>query len=52
MSQKVPMSNFKWVEDEVVKALTVQDIMCLDPNSDTGFVFEIDAEIPQEIHDR
>ena len=52
MSQKVPMKDFKWVDQGIVDSLTATDIMKLDPNGDTGYVLEVDVEIPTEIHDR
>ena len=52
MSQKVPMKDFKWVGQGIVDNLTTEDIMKLDPTGDTGYVLEVDVEIPTEIHDK
>ena len=52
MSQKIPMRDFEWVKDEVVAKVKPQHIAMLDPNADTGYIFEVDVEIPREIHDR
>ena len=52
MSQKMPMKDFRWVDKEVVDRVKAEHIAKLNPEGNTGYIFEIDAEIPQEIHDR
>ena len=46
MSQPLPTGDFRWVED-----LSVDDILKWDPSSDKGYYIEIDAEIPESLHD-
>lgn len=52
MSQKVPTRDFQWVNQDVVNNMSTMDVMKIDSESNTGYVFEVDAEIPQNIHDR
>ena len=49
MSQKVPVDNFKWVDS---KGWTAQTIMSLEVEAETSYMFEVDLEIPESIHDR
>ena len=51
MSQLLPTGHFEWLSPEEVTALNIQDIAA---DSETGYVFEVDLEYPQEreIHDR
>ena len=52
MSQKVLVKDFDWVDQEVVDNLTAVDIAKLDPQGDTGWIFEVDLKIPTSIHDK
>ncbi|CAH3040626.1 unnamed protein product, partial [Porites lobata] len=48
MTQSLPVSDFKWVEEKDVKSfnvITVQD------DADTGYFLEVDLEYPKELHD-
>ncbi len=49
MSQKVPIDNFKWIDN---KEWTAQKILSLDVEAETSYIFEVDLEIPESIHDR
>ncbi len=49
MSQKVPVDNFQWVDS---KEWTAQTIMALDDEAEISYMFEVDLEIPESIHDR
>lgn len=46
MSQPLPTGDFRWVDN-----LTVDDILTWDPSSDKGYFIEVDAEIPESLHD-
>lgn len=48
MSQCLPYAKFKWVKnvDEIVNKLTK-----IKSNSSTGYIFEVDLEYPQNLHD-
>ena len=48
MSQYLPYSNFKWVKDS---NKTEQKLRRIKNNSPTGYVFEVDLEYPQILHD-
>ncbi|CAG9769955.1 unnamed protein product [Ceutorhynchus assimilis] len=49
MSQYLPTGNFKWLDADEIKTL---DYTKLDKNSDTGYIFEIDLEYPEDLHYR
>ena len=46
MNQPLPEKNFKWKVN-----LTMKDIISYDMKSDWGCFVEVDAEIPEELHD-
>ena len=45
MIQKLPTSNLKWINPEIVK------LENYDENSDKGIILEVDLEYPKELHD-
>jgi hypothetical protein len=47
MCQHLPYKNFKWNTDEWNK----EDIMKLGDKDDTGYLFEVDITLPDELHD-
>ena len=47
MSQKLPVGNFKWVED--LSKFNESFIRNYDKNSDEGYILEVDVEYPKEI---
>ena len=50
MSEPVPVDSFEWVKEELAESWTREDILAMDANSSHSFIFEVDLEIPQEIH--
>jgi len=44
MSQYLPTSNFKWVEDDI-------DINKISDENDKGYILEVDLEYPSDTHD-
>ena len=52
MGQKMPMRDFKWIDNNVVAQVKAEHIAKLNPDGNKGYIFEIDAKIPQELHDR
>ena len=50
MSQLLPQKDFKWIED-VEKVFNEEKIKKLDPLGKTGWFFEVDVEVPEEVHD-
>ena len=52
MSEPVPIDQFTWVEEGVTTSWTAEDIMRMDPSGKTSYIFEVDLEIPEEIHDQ
>ena len=49
MSEKIPVDGFKWLD---AKNWTRDRIMSLDPNGKKGYIFEVDLQIPDNIHDK
>jgi len=48
MSQKVPMDRFKWEDSS---SWSCKEILEFDTESNIGLIFEVDIEIPEDIHD-
>ena len=48
MIQYLPTTNYKWVKPEKFDQMT---IMTLDDCDDKGYIFEVDLEYPEELHD-
>jgi hypothetical protein len=48
MIQYLPKNNFRW---EKVDKFDQTSIMMLDDHDDKGYIFEVDIEYPQELHD-
>ena len=49
MSQKLPRNNFKWVEDTSI--INEEFIKNYNENSYKGYILEVDAKYPKELHD-
>ena len=49
MSQKVPVNNFKWVED--VSRINEEFIRNYNENSSKGYILEVDVKYPKKLHD-
>ena len=49
MSQKLPVSNFKWVED--VSRINEEFIKNYNENSSKGYILEVDIKYPKKLHD-
>jgi len=47
MYQPLPYAEFQWFEDAVNF-----DVSAITPDSSTGYIFEVDLEYPQHLHDR
>ena len=47
------LKSFKWLEESTVSDLNQNKdlIMDLDPEGDTMYVFEVDGEYPEHLHD-
>ena len=48
--QKLPVSDFKWVEKEDILKFDEKFIENYDENSDIGYVLEVDVEYPKSLH--
>ena len=48
MSQKLPVDNFKWIDD--LSIFTEDFIKNYDEEDDTGYLFVVDAEYPKYLH--
>ena len=49
MSQKLPVSGFKWEKD--ILKFTEEFIKIYDEDSDKGYILEVDVEYPENLHD-
>ena len=49
MSDPLPVRGFRWLNEQEISAL---DISSFDENSNIGYVFEVDFDVPDEVHDR
>ena len=49
MSQKIPVNNFKWVED--TSRINEEFIKNYNENSNKGYILEVDVKYPKELHD-
>ena len=49
MSQKLPVINFKWVED--VSRINDEFIKNYNENSSKGYILEVDIKYPKKLHD-
>ena len=49
MSQKLPVNNFKWIED--TSKINEDFIKNFYENSKKGYILEVDAKYPQKLHD-
>lgn len=51
MSQFLPTGNFKWVKNEN-SLWTDEGIMKIPADSKTGYIYEVDVEYPEKLHDQ
>lgn len=49
MTQCLPMSNFTWLEKDVIDKL---DITAISNDSSVGYIFEVDLNIPKNLHNK
>ena len=49
MSQKLPVNNFKWVED--TSKINEEFIKNYYENSKKGYILEVDVKYPKKLHD-
>ena len=49
MSQKLPVNNFKWVEDTL--RINKEFIKSYNENSNKGYILEVDVKYPKTLHD-
>ena len=49
MSQKLPVKNFKWIED--TSKINEKFIKKYYENSGKGYILEVDVKYPKELHD-
>lgn len=52
MAQSLPLSNFQWVETNRIKKLysKAENIMNIHDDGENGFIFEVDLEYPENLH--
>ena len=49
MSQKVPVNDFKWIED--TSKINEEFVKNYDENNDKGYILEVDVKYPRKLHD-
>ena len=49
MSQRLPVGDFKWIEEDDISKLDKQFIKNYDENSDKGYILEVDVEYPKNL---
>ena len=49
MSQKLPVNNFKWIED--TSKINEEFIKHYDENKNKGYILEVDVKYPKKLHD-
>ena len=49
MSQKLPVNNFKWVEDK--SRINEEFIKNYNENSNKGYILEVNVKYPKKLHD-
>ena len=49
MSQKLPVNNFKWIED--TSRINEEFIKNYNENSNKGYILEVDVKYPKQLHD-
>ena len=49
MSQKLPVNNFKWVED--TSRINKEFIKNYNENGNKGYILEVDVKYPKKLHD-
>ena len=49
MRKKLPVRNFKWLDENDVSKFNDELIKQYDENSDIGYIFEVDVEYPKHI---
>ena len=50
MSKKLPVDDFKWVEEDDLLKFNESFIKNYDGNSDKGYILEVDVEYPKSLH--
>ena len=50
MSQKLPVDNFKQIEQDYLSKFNEKFIKIYDENSDKEYIFEVDIEHPKNLH--
>ena len=48
MSQKLPVSDFKWIKD--TSKINEEFIKNYDENNDKGYILEVDVKYPKRLH--
>ena len=50
MSQKLPVDDFEWVEEDDLLKFNEKFIKNYDENSDKGYILEVDVGYPKNLH--
>ena len=52
MCKPLPRGDYRWLEPHELVTFTEDKIRSLDENGDIGYIFEVDLEYPEELHDK
>ena len=52
MSQRLPVEDSKWIEEDDISKFDEQFIKNYDENSDKEYIFEVDVEYPKNLHNQ
>ena len=48
MSQKLPVTNFKWIEKDDISKFDEEFIKNYDEDSDQGYILDVDVKYPEK----
>ena len=48
--QPMPVKKFQWVSEEEISKMTVESILSMTNDQETGFIFEVDLYYPKKLH--
>ena len=51
LSQRLPHSNFQWIDQNTLQTWTSDTILQLDDDGEIGYLCEVDLEYPDSLHD-
>ena len=49
--QCLPVSDFEWMQEEEIQAMTAEWVQSIAEDAGSGFIFEVDMFLPNEYHE-